>query len=66
MDVVLIMYMFLSNVSDTTKVWYRDDPLTKKLWFEVNTEIVSLKAYSKSSQMGKRTHLYITHYSIIY
>ncbi|XP_052317282.1 low-density lipoprotein receptor-related protein 2-like isoform X2 [Oncorhynchus keta] len=38
--------------SDTTKVWYRDDPLTKKLWFEVNTEIVSLKAYSKSSQMG--------------
>lgn len=57
MDVELIMYMFLSNVSDTTKVWYRDDPLTKKLWFEVNTEIVSLKAYSKSSQMGKKGHI---------
>ncbi|XP_041720534.1 low-density lipoprotein receptor-related protein 1B isoform X1 [Coregonus clupeaformis] len=37
---------------DTTQVWYRDDQLTKTLWFEVNTEVVSLKAYSKSSQMG--------------
>ncbi|XP_031686144.1 low-density lipoprotein receptor-related protein 4 isoform X2 [Oncorhynchus kisutch] len=37
---------------DTTQVWYRDDQLIKTLWFEVNTEVVSLKAYSKSSQMG--------------
>ncbi|XP_052334564.1 very low-density lipoprotein receptor-like isoform X4 [Oncorhynchus keta] len=37
---------------DTTQVWYRDDQLIKTLWFEVNIEVVSLKAYSKSSQMG--------------
>jgi hypothetical protein len=46
----------ISNVSDTTQVWYRDDQLIKTLWFEVNTEVVSLKAYSKSSQMGKKGH----------
>ena len=52
----------ISNVSDTTQVWYRDDQLIKTLWFEVNTEVVSLKAYSKSSQMGKATTF--AHYSI--
>ncbi|XP_010875197.2 low-density lipoprotein receptor-related protein 2 isoform X2 [Esox lucius] len=38
--------------SETTKVWYRDDQMTKKLWFEVNTDVVSLTAFSKSSQTG--------------
>lgn len=41
-----------------TQVWYRDNQLTKTLWFEVNTEVVSLKAYSKSSQMGKKGHIF--------
>ncbi|XP_036382770.1 low-density lipoprotein receptor-like [Megalops cyprinoides] len=37
---------------DTTKVWYGDGLKSKTLWFEVKTDIVSLKAYSKNSQKG--------------
>ncbi|XP_070690670.1 very low-density lipoprotein receptor [Pempheris klunzingeri] len=39
------------TVSDKTRLWYRDEQQTK-LWFEVGTEVVSLKAFSKSSQAG--------------
>ncbi|KAL0979642.1 hypothetical protein UPYG_G00187630 [Umbra pygmaea] len=38
--------------TDTTKFWYRDDDMSKKLWFEVRTQVISLKALSKSSQTG--------------
>ncbi|KAJ8397102.1 hypothetical protein AAFF_G00009560 [Aldrovandia affinis] len=36
----------------TTKVWYGDGLKSKTLWFEVKTDVVSLKAYSKASQKG--------------
>ncbi|KAJ8006033.1 hypothetical protein DPEC_G00124070 [Dallia pectoralis] len=38
--------------SDTTEVWYKDARTSKTLWFDVNTEVVSLKAFSKSTQTG--------------
>ncbi|XP_062398823.1 prolow-density lipoprotein receptor-related protein 1 [Sardina pilchardus] len=38
--------------SDTTKFWYRDDGQNDKLWFEVSTDVIGLKGYSKTSQMG--------------
>jgi len=37
---------------DKTKLWYRDERQQKHMWFEVNTAVVDLKAYSKSSQAG--------------
>ncbi|XP_039514603.1 low-density lipoprotein receptor-like isoform X1 [Pimephales promelas] len=37
---------------DSTKCWFSDDEHTGKLWFEVDTEIVSLKAFAKSRQKG--------------
>ncbi|XP_071778377.2 vitellogenin receptor Yl [Centroberyx gerrardi] len=40
------------TVSDKAKLWYRDEQQQNKLWFEVSTEVASLKAYSKSSQTG--------------
>ncbi|KAM9360164.1 prolow-density lipoprotein receptor-related protein 1 [Symphorus nematophorus] len=40
------------TVSDKTRLWYRDEQQQNKLWFEVGTEVVSLKAFSKSSQTG--------------
>uniref|UniRef100_A0A668ATG4 Si:dkey-88l16.3 n=1 Tax=Myripristis murdjan TaxID=586833 RepID=A0A668ATG4_9TELE len=36
----------------TARLWYRDEQQQTKLWFEVSTQVVSLKAYSKSSQTG--------------
>ncbi|XP_036450335.1 prolow-density lipoprotein receptor-related protein 1 [Colossoma macropomum] len=36
----------------TTKVWYSDGVQPKKMWFEVQTNIVALKAFSKHSQKG--------------
>ncbi|XP_045890247.1 very low-density lipoprotein receptor [Micropterus dolomieu] len=39
------------TVSDKTRLWYREQQ-QNKLWFEVGTEVVSLKAFSKSSQTG--------------
>lgn len=36
----------------TIKVWYTDGFQPKKMWFEVKTNVVELKAYSKSSQKG--------------
>ncbi|KAK5871684.1 hypothetical protein PBY51_004549 [Eleginops maclovinus] len=41
------------TLSDKTRLWYRDEQQeTNKLWFEVSTEVVGLKAFSKSSQTG--------------
>ncbi|XP_070760898.1 very low-density lipoprotein receptor [Enoplosus armatus] len=40
------------TVSDKTRLWYRDEQQQNKLWFEVGTEVVSLKAFSESSQTG--------------
>ncbi|KAF4113838.1 low-density lipoprotein receptor-related protein 1 [Onychostoma macrolepis] len=37
---------------DSTKCWFSDDEHTGKLWFEVDTGIVSLKAFAKSRQKG--------------
>lgn len=45
---------FFSALSflDKTRLWYKDEQQQDKLWFEVGTEVVSLKAFSKSSQSG--------------
>ncbi|XP_031156474.2 very low-density lipoprotein receptor isoform X2 [Sander lucioperca] len=40
------------TVSDKTRLWYRDEQHQNKLWFEVDSEVISLKAFSKSSQIG--------------
>ncbi|XP_059404756.1 low-density lipoprotein receptor-related protein 2-like isoform X1 [Carassius carassius] len=37
---------------DSTKCWFSDDEHTGKLWFEVDSDIVSLKAFAKSRQKG--------------
>ncbi|XP_067289019.1 low-density lipoprotein receptor-related protein 1B isoform X2 [Pseudorasbora parva] len=36
----------------TTNVWYSDGFQPKQMWFEVKTNIIELKAYSRSSQKG--------------
>ncbi|XP_063051835.1 low-density lipoprotein receptor-related protein 2 isoform X2 [Engraulis encrasicolus] len=38
--------------TDRTKFWFRDDGQKDKLWFEVDTDVGALKAFSKSSQLG--------------
>ncbi|XP_054466107.1 low-density lipoprotein receptor-related protein 2 [Anoplopoma fimbria] len=40
------------TVSDKTRLWYRDEQQQNKLWFEVGTEVISIKAFGKSSQTG--------------
>ncbi|KAF7654632.1 hypothetical protein LDENG_00066940 [Lucifuga dentata] len=40
------------TVTDKARLWYRDEQQQKKLWFEVDTKVVGLKAFSKSSQRG--------------
>uniref|UniRef100_G3PJ24 EGF-like domain-containing protein n=1 Tax=Gasterosteus aculeatus aculeatus TaxID=481459 RepID=G3PJ24_GASAC len=40
------------TVGDKKRLWYRDEHKEHKLWFEVDTEVISLKAFSKSSQTG--------------
>ncbi|XP_073321660.1 vitellogenin receptor Yl isoform X2 [Pagrus major] len=40
------------TVSDKTRLWFKDEDQQNKLWFEVGTQVVSLKAFSKSSQTG--------------
>ncbi|TWW60722.1 putative vitellogenin receptor [Takifugu flavidus] len=44
----LLLWM---TVSDKTRFWYHENG-EDKLWFEVGTEVVGFKAFSKSSQTG--------------
>ncbi|XP_051971586.1 low-density lipoprotein receptor-related protein 8 [Xyrauchen texanus] len=44
------IYFWVTLDNGTTKVWYSDGLLPKQMWFEVMTNIVELKAYSRSSQ----------------
>ncbi|KAK1806301.1 hypothetical protein P4O66_000176 [Electrophorus voltai] len=37
---------------DSTKCWFSDDHQRARLWFEVETEVVDMKAFSKTSQKG--------------
>ncbi|XP_062383968.1 low-density lipoprotein receptor-related protein 2-like isoform X2 [Sardina pilchardus] len=37
---------------EVTKMWYSDGFQPKQLWFEVKTNVVEVKAYSRSSQKG--------------
>ncbi|XP_043096703.1 low-density lipoprotein receptor-related protein 2 isoform X2 [Puntigrus tetrazona] len=37
---------------ESTKCWFSDDEHTGKLWFEVDADIVGLKAFAKSRQKG--------------
>ncbi|XP_029959993.1 low-density lipoprotein receptor-related protein 1B [Salarias fasciatus] len=40
------------TVTDKTRLWFKDEQQRQKLWFEVGTQVVGLKAFSKSSQTG--------------
>ncbi|XP_069557707.1 very low-density lipoprotein receptor [Brachyistius frenatus] len=40
------------TVSDKTRLWYKENQQQQKLWFEVGTQVVSLKAFNESSQAG--------------
>ncbi|KAA8592929.1 hypothetical protein FQN60_018384, partial [Etheostoma spectabile] len=44
--------LFWITVTDKTRLWYRDEQHQNKLWFEVDSEVISFKAFSKSSQIG--------------
>uniref|UniRef100_A0A8C7RPG1 EGF-like domain-containing protein n=1 Tax=Oncorhynchus mykiss TaxID=8022 RepID=A0A8C7RPG1_ONCMY len=37
---------------DVTRIWFSDGFQPKQLWFEVNTNVVALRVYSKTSQKG--------------
>lgn len=39
-----------------TKMWYSDGAQPRQLWFEVRTNVVDMKAYSRSSQQGRRAN----------
>ncbi|XP_053372116.1 low-density lipoprotein receptor-related protein 2 isoform X2 [Clarias gariepinus] len=43
---------WLTRYNGTTSVWYSDGFRPKQLWFEVQTNVVALKAYSANSQKG--------------
>lgn len=46
-------FLFLYYPPDKTQVWYRDEQQKQnRLWFEVGTQVVGFKAFSKSSQKG--------------
>lgn len=53
-NISILISLCWSSPSDKTRLWYRDEQQQNKLWFEVGTEVVSLKAFSKSSQTGMR------------
>lgn len=36
--------------------WYSDAGQKDKLWFELSTDVIALKGYSKTSQLGTFTH----------
>ncbi|XP_047660949.1 low-density lipoprotein receptor-related protein 2 isoform X4 [Tachysurus fulvidraco] len=43
---------WITRYNGTTNVWYSDGIQPKKLWFEVQTNIIAVKAYSTNSQKG--------------
>ncbi|TSM12587.1 Low-density lipoprotein receptor-related protein 4 [Bagarius yarrelli] len=43
---------WITQYNGTTNVWYSDGIQPKQLWFEVQTNIIALKAYSANSQKG--------------
>ncbi|KAF5897937.1 low-density lipoprotein receptor-related protein 2-like isoform X5, partial [Clarias magur] len=43
---------WLTRYNGTTSIWYSDGFRPKQLWFEVQTNVVALKAYSANSQKG--------------
>ncbi|XP_028312744.1 low-density lipoprotein receptor-related protein 1 [Gouania willdenowi] len=40
------------TVTDKTRLWFQYEQQQNKLWFEVGTKVLGLKAFSKSSQKG--------------
>ncbi|XP_077601200.1 low-density lipoprotein receptor-related protein 2-like [Stigmatopora nigra] len=40
------------TVRDKTRLWFSDDQQKDKLWFEVGTAVISIKAIGKSSEAG--------------
>lgn len=54
--VIVVFLLFLLHTHEffagTTDVWYSDGIQPKQLWFEVQTNIIALKAYSENSQKG--------------
>ncbi|XP_076875728.1 uncharacterized protein lrp13b isoform X3 [Brachyhypopomus gauderio] len=46
------IFFWVTLYNGTTKVWYSDGVQPKQMWFEVQTNIVALKAYSTRSQEG--------------
>lgn len=54
------MITFLVSTG-VTKMWYSDGFQPKQLWFEVKTNVVELKAYSRSSQKGNKSSMVNLH-----
>lgn len=48
---VTLMRCCLIFLSDKTRFWYHENG-EDKLWFEVGTQVVGFKTFSKSSQTG--------------
>uniref|UniRef100_A0A3Q1FSU1 Very low-density lipoprotein receptor-like n=1 Tax=Acanthochromis polyacanthus TaxID=80966 RepID=A0A3Q1FSU1_9TELE len=46
----ILLWMTVSKA----RLWYREDQQPKKLWFEVGTQVVALKAFSQSSQKSNQ------------
>ncbi|XP_048874547.1 low-density lipoprotein receptor-related protein 2 isoform X29 [Brienomyrus brachyistius] len=44
--------LFWVTANDTAKVWYSDGIQLKRMWFEVEIDVIALKVYSRSSQKG--------------
>ncbi|XP_046717127.1 low-density lipoprotein receptor-related protein 2 isoform X8 [Silurus meridionalis] len=43
---------WITRFNGTTSVWFSDGIQPKKLWFEVETNLIALKAFSTNSQKG--------------
>ncbi|KAM6984683.1 vitellogenin receptor [Aplochiton taeniatus] len=46
------MLLWVTLEKGISQIWFSDDFQPKQLWFEVNYNVVALKAYSKASQKG--------------
>ncbi|XP_031672657.1 low-density lipoprotein receptor-related protein 2 isoform X6 [Oncorhynchus kisutch] len=46
------LLLWSSLDKDVTRIWFSDGFQPKQLWFEVNTNVVALRVYSKTSQKG--------------